>query len=169
MIIDETWLQSNKRVNKLVQDALAKEAKGERLLEKGEILKIQSFEQVKKGRITVADKVDRTYKDGIVFASKGEMNRWDYLLNIQRAGEIKDLERQIPFELQPGFYSPIHGKIEPILYVADFVYTNLTFRPGFENFRVIEDHKGGYTTEVFKLKRKLMLHRYPQYLFYEVS
>ena len=81
---------------------------------------------------------------------------------LERVGEIKDLKRQVKFELVPTQREPdtigkrggIHkGKVieSGINYVADFVYTDC--RSGEQ---VVEDAKG-MRTEKYIIKRKLML------------
>lgn len=88
---------------------------------------------------------------GRTFDSKAEHKRWQYLVMLEKAGEIKDLRCQVAFELIPAQVSPSGKKERPTVYLADFVY--LTKEGG----RVVEDVKGAVTPE-FRLKRKLMLH-----------
>lgn len=93
-------------------------------------------------------------KDGDqVFDSKAEHRRWQYLVLLQRAGEITELRRQVPFELISGQARPSGGRERPTVYIADFVY-----RAKDGKF-VVEDVKGAVTPE-FRLKRKLMLWRH---------
>lgn len=88
---------------------------------------------------------------GRVFDSKAEHKRWQYLVMLERAGEIRDLRCQVPFELIPAQVAPSGKKERPTVYLADFAYTAKDGR------HVIEDVKGAVTPE-FRLKRKLMLH-----------
>lgn len=88
---------------------------------------------------------------GRVFDSKAEHKRWQYLVMMEKAGEIRDLRCQVPFELIPPQVSPSGKKERPTNYLADFTYTDKTGR------FVCEDVKGAVTPE-FRLKRKLMLH-----------
>lgn len=98
----------------------------------------------------VSDKSRRTV-DGIVFASLKEMRRYCELKTLLKAGQITDLEYQVPFILQEGFV--FEGKkIRPIKYVADFVYQE-------SGKLVVEDTKG-VQTPIFKLKRKMFIKRY---------
>lgn len=90
---------------------------------------------------------------GITFDSKAEHKRWLYLAALERAGEIRGLRMQVPFELIPAQVTPSGKKERPTLYLADFVYTD---RAGCQ---VVEDVKGAVTPE-FRLKRKLMLWRH---------
>jgi len=86
----------------------------------------------------------KTYVDGIAFDSKKEAKRYQELKLLERGGVISDLDYQVKFELIPKQ----EGE-RPCYYVADFVYT--------ENGKnVVEDVKG-FRTDVYKLKRKLML------------
>jgi hypothetical protein len=120
-------------------------------------------------KYNVAAKEDRTYSDGTLFASKKEMERWDYLLKLQQAGEISDLQQQIPFVIFESFYTAQYGKVNEIVYVSDFVYTNISYRKGLEGKSIVEDSKSGPTrTKEYKIKRKLFLYKYPDYYFFEV-
>lgn len=88
---------------------------------------------------------------GITFDSKAEHKRWQYLVMLEKAREIRDLRLQVPFELIPAQVSPDGRKIRPTFYLADFCYTDST------GAFVCEDVKGA-ATDVWKLKQKLMLH-----------
>lgn len=101
--------------------------------------------------------VKTTTADGAEHDSKKEANRWLELNLLQRAGEIRDLQRQVPFELVPAMYEG-EGKnrrcVErSVKYVADFVYTTKDGR------RVVEDTKSPATrkNKDYIIKRKLML------------
>lgn len=97
--------------------------------------------------------------DGITFDSKGEADRWCELVLLQKAGIVKNLERQVPFELQPSFRK--RGKTyRAINYIADFVYER-------DNIKVVEDLKG-FRTKEFALKLKLFEYRYPT-LYLEIN
>lgn len=94
--------------------------------------------------------------DGHKFPSQNEANRYLELKLLLKAGEIKDLRLQVPFELQPSFKNEITGEIEkPIKYVADFVYTDK------DGNTVIEDAKseGTRKDKVYQLKRKIMAYQ----------
>jgi hypothetical protein len=90
---------------------------------------------------------------GITFDSKAEHKRWQHLVLLEKAGEIKDLRLQVPFELIPAQVSPLGKKQRPTVYLADFCYTDKAGR------KVVEDVKGAVTPE-YRLKRKLMLWRH---------
>ena len=94
--------------------------------------------------------------DGVSYDSKAEYRRYCELKLMERCGDIRDLKRQVRFELVPAQYDKDTGKKleSPITYVADFVY-----RKTDTNERVIEDVKGHRTRE-YIMKRKLMLWLY---------
>lgn len=94
--------------------------------------------------------------DGITFDSKKEGNRYLELKLLLRANEIKDLELQPRFELQPSFKknNKTYRKIE---YVADFKYFDNRL-----NKIVVEDTKG-YRTKEYILKKKLFEYQYKDY------
>ena len=106
--------------------------------------------------------------DGETFDSRREYARYRELQLLERAGEIKDLRRQVQFLLIPAHYEeyPRYGKKGQRLtngrrcverecsYLADFVYRdNATGR------KVVEDTKGMRTKD-YIIKRKLMLHKH---------
>ena len=92
----------------------------------------------------------KTVVDGITFDSRKEATRYSELKLLQRAGEIFDLQRQVPFTLIPKQVRD--GKVieRPCVYKADFVYKD---KDGTE---IVEDTKGMKTKE-YIIKRKLML------------
>lgn len=86
---------------------------------------------------------EKTEVDGIKFDSKKEAQRYKELKLLERAGEIHDLQLQVPYTLIP---KSEHGRA--VKYIADFVY--------FENGkRVVEDTKG-FRTKEYKLKKRMM-------------
>ena len=95
----------------------------------------------------------KTTVDGIVFDSKREAKRWQELKLLERSGAIRDLRRQVKYELIPAF--DCDGKhYRPATYIADFVYTDC--KTGKE---IVEDVKG-YRPDVYRLKSKLFAYRY---------
>ena len=85
-----------------------------------------------------------------------EYSRWQELKLMQRAGEIYELQRQVPFVLIPTQRGEDGKVIErEVKYIADF-----TYRERCGNRLVVEDTKSSATkTEEYILKRKLMLYR----------
>ncbi len=110
--------------------------------------------------------------NGITYDSKKEARRHAVLLEMERKGEIQNLERQVKFVLIPAQREPDtigsrggvkKGKVieREVAYVADFVYempvSKATGIPDFEGWwRVVEDTKGVRTKD-YVIKRKLML------------
>ena len=91
-------------------------------------------------------------EDG-TFDSVKEFSRWQELKLLQRAGEIYDLKRQVPFVLIPTQRDD-RGKVieRDVKYIADFTYRNKEYK------LIVEDTKGMKTKE-YIIKRKLMLYR----------
>jgi hypothetical protein len=98
----------------------------------------------------------RTTVDGIRFDSKREASRYLELQMREKAGEIRDLQRQVSF--------PLRCDVHPILirskgypngrqarYVADFTYWVV----GTGEY-VVEDVKGGIDTPAGRLKRAVL-------------
>ena len=83
----------------------------------------------------------RTTVDGITFDSKREANRYAELRLELLAGEIAELELQMPFSLDVNGFHVCD-------YVADFVYVR-------NGLQVVEDAKGK-PTDVYVIKRALM-------------
>ena len=92
--------------------------------------------------------------DGQKFDSMKEAARYQELKLLERAGEIRDLKRQVPFVVIPAQYDD-KGKLleREVKYVADFTYVEKGWLT-----RTVEDVKG-LKTDVYKIKRKLMLYR----------
>lgn len=98
--------------------------------------------------------------DGMVFDSKKEANRYLELKLLVKAKEIRDLELQPRFVLQESFKRK--GKTHrAITYIADFKYIDCK-----TGKTVVEDTKG-YRTEVYNIKKKLFLNKYPDMEFVE--
>jgi len=102
-------------------------------------------------------------RDGKLHASKKEADRWVQLNLLERAGKIKDLKRQVEFELIPAQYESYerYGKKGQRLkdgrrcversccYIADFVYI--------ENGELVVEDTKGVRTPDYIIKRKFML------------
>ena len=98
--------------------------------------------------------------DGIKFDSKLEAKTYQDLQYLVKAKKIEGLELQKTFVLQPSF--KCNGKTErAITYKADFYYKQ-------DGKEYCIDAKG-FRTEVFKIKRKMFLFKYPHIVFIEVT
>ena len=89
------------------------------------------------------------YKD-MKFDSEGEMNRYIELEMLQKAGKVRELQRQVKFDLLPKQHGRYRDE-QPVSYIADFVYYNDA------DMFVVEDYKGQETRD-YIIKRKLMLY-----------
>lgn len=89
----------------------------------------------------------KAWADGIQFDSTGERDRYLELKLLQRAGQIRDLQLQVKFELIPAQRGKTRNE-RPVNYIADFVYIK-------DGEEVVEDFKGLRTQE-YIMKRKLM-------------
>lgn len=76
------------------------------------------------------------------FDSKKEAQRFDQLMLLMKAGHIGGLLSQVPFRIE------VNG-IKICKYIADFTYM--------ENGKYIVEDTKGKRTDVYKLKKKLML------------
>ena len=96
----------------------------------------------------------KTEVDGITFQSKHEAHRYVELKYMERAHLISDLQLQRRYTLI-GTQKDKSGKVieRPVSYIADFVYKDA------DGKTVVEDAKG-MKTDVYKIKRKLMLSIY---------
>lgn len=101
--------------------------------------------------------------DGITFDSMKEARRWKQLSELERNGVISDLQRQVRYELvpeqrEPDTVGPRGGKRrgrvleKAAYYIADFTYHE-------KGRFVVEDVKG-IRTDLYRLKRKIMLYKY---------
>ena len=85
---------------------------------------------------------------GYVFDSRKEFMRWCELRLMERSGLIQSLRRQVKFELIPK-----QDGERACYYIADFVYCDQSGNT------IVEDCKG-FSTDAFKIKRKLFQWRY---------
>lgn len=92
----------------------------------------------------------KTVIDGQSFDSRAEAKRWRDLCLLEKAGQIKWLQRQVVIELLPKVkYSDAKRATPAVRYVADFCYTTHLGE------RVIEDVKG-FRTAAYRLKRHML-------------
>lgn len=90
--------------------------------------------------------------NGIKFDSIGEKNRYIELKKLEEQGLITALGTQVKIELLSKFKHE-NKTIRAITYIADFRYFDV--ETGIE---ILEDFKG-YETDIFKIKKKLLLHK----------
>ena len=90
------------------------------------------------------------------YDSKKEAKRAAELKLLEKAGVISNLQEQVVYELIPAQYRIVNGKkkcIErAIKYIADFQYV--------ENGNTVVEDVKGFRTDVYRIKKKLMLYFY---------
>lgn len=112
----------------------------------------------------------KTVVDGIEFSSRKESKRYKELKIMLEAGEISDLQMQVPYELIPAIKEPdtigVRGGRKPgktieraLTYICDFQYRDK------DGNLVVEDVKGCRKSDmaayrIFAIKRKFMLWKY---------
>ena len=122
-------------------------------------------------RTTITGKV-------IKFHSKKEAERYDHLMILLKAFEIKNLKLQPAFTLSESYTTPHGDKVGSIVYKADFSYerkrkkykmykdphgvtrTSAEYEEIWEY--IVEDVKGGRATQTadYKMKKKLMVEKF---------
>jgi sporulation protein YlmC with PRC-barrel domain len=90
--------------------------------------------------------------EGIKFDSKMERDYYKYLLENRYKMGIRKIELQVPFILQEKY---IHNNktVRAIKYVTDF---KITYTCGDIKYIDVK----GKETDIFKLKKKMLLHKY---------
>lgn len=94
------------------------------------------------------------------FDSKREYQEWLRLKLLEKAGLISRLERQKEFQLIPTIRTETET-LRRTSYFADFFYFDNN-----KNVWVVNDTKG-YKTDVYQIKKKLMVWLYPNIVFVE--
>lgn len=119
--------------------------------------------------------------NGIEFDSKKECKYYKYLLALKNAGDIKEIELQPRFLLIEGFrheakenpledkssgfeHNQIKGKLRDTTYTADF---KVIFKSGKQIVIDVKSSKK-FQDEVYRIKKKMFLKKYPDVDFYEV-
>jgi hypothetical protein len=104
----------------------------------------------------------KTIVDGIIFDSKLEAKHYLELKELLIQGLIENLELQPRYELQSSFTDSMGVKHRKIEYVADMKYFDKIV-----NEIIVVDCKG-YETDIYKIKRKLFLFKFPELNFLEI-
>jgi hypothetical protein len=111
-----------------------------------------------------------TVRQGIKFPSIKEADRYDELLLMLAAGQIRDLRLQVDFTLQESYMTTKGVRVRAIRYRADFTYeerveawkvqkslvfdmNTITREDGWRY--VVEDVKG-HRTQMYRNKKKMM-------------
>jgi len=103
--------------------------------------------------------------EGEIFHSKKELAYYIELLNLQKACKITNLRKQVEYLLQDGFRDKTGKKHIAIKYFADFVYNVVE-----DGEEWVVDVKASkfFVTDIYRLKKKLLLFKYPNINFKEV-
>lgn len=91
------------------------------------------------------------------FDSQKEARRYDQLIALEQAGQIRDLRLQVDFTLQEAYTDTEGRRVRAIRYKADFTYWRYDDPPGGWVRYVVEDVKSRATrTKEYLLKRKML-------------
>ncbi len=93
--------------------------------------------------------------NGITFDSKKEMNRYRELKLLEKGKAIKNLELQPEFLLIPTLRYKNKKTDRKTVYKADFKYED-------NKGRIIVEDVKGFKTDVYQIKRKLLIHNMRQ-------
>jgi hypothetical protein len=91
----------------------------------------------------------KVFHDGMKFDSGHELRRWLKLVQWQKLGIIRDLRRQVSFELAPAVDLGEKRKKKAMTYVADFVYVLCE-----TGETVVEDAKSAHTKTLAEYRMK---------------
>lgn len=100
---------------------------------------------------------------GYIFDSKSECDEFLRLSSLQETGLISKLVVKPTYILTEKGTNDLGQKFRGVTYTPDFTYfDNLSMA------KVAVDVKG-FVTDVYKIKKKLFMAKYPDYLFVEVK
>lgn len=131
----------------------------EDLMRLGPVAQKQVMEKMRK---TSKYKAQKTRRGKLTFDSKKEAERYDALMLLQKAGEIRGLKLQVRYCLQEAYTTFEGDRVKSIDYIADFVYERRTAPDSYGQrywLQVVEDVKGMRTRE-YAMKAKLFRNRY---------
>lgn len=110
----------------------------------------------------------KTEYNGYVYMSKKEAGYAQQLDQMMKAKDPKDrvvsFERQVPYLLQESFIDKDGKKHREITYIADFV---VKYEDGREEVQDIKGSKN-FTTDIYKIKKKILLFKYRNISFKEI-
>jgi len=101
----------------------------------------------------------KAVRNGITFDSQKEAVRYDQLMLMLCAGEIRDLKLQPEFTLQEAFTTSLGERVRAIKYRADFSYRRAVKEGVDTRWEVVVEDVKGYKTKEYELKKKLMAGR----------
>ena len=111
--------------------------------------KVNKYRNTPTTRVTASGAVLR-------FDSMKEARRFDWLIERERRGEIRDLRLQVDFTLQEAYTDTEGRRVRAIRYRADFTYYE-----GAQGVKVVEDVKSRATrTKEYAMKKKMLKDRF---------
>ena len=109
---------------------------------------------LKNAKIEIGERSDKV--NIVYFDSQKEARRYDELLLMLRAGEIRDLRLQPQFTIQESYVTETGERVRAIRYTADFSYIREV-----SGEKIVEDVKSGPTrTKEYLRNRKFMRSMY---------
>ena len=113
----------------------------------GDLKEQDSKPPARRHKYGVAAREDRTAQ-GITFASKREMEAFLGLQRLEKAGVIRDLQLQVPFQWEVVYRANGKEYVKKEKYIADFTY--------WEGDEFVVSDAKGFRTGVYKHKRRVM-------------
>ena len=114
-------------------------------------------QQARRGLVPSAAATRVTASGAVLrFDSQKEARRYDFLIERERRGEIRDLRLQVDFTLQEAYTDAEGRRVRAIRYRADFTYYE-----GTQGRQVVEDVKSRPTrTREYAMKKKMLKDRF---------
>ena len=133
-------------------DSMADMPAGMRDLYAKKVLAGMPAEQTKPEKKPAKYRNSGAARGGIRFDSQKEARRYDELLMMLRAGEIRNLRLQPQFTIQESYVTETGERVRAIRYTADFSYIREV-----SGEKIVEDVKSGPTrTKEYLRNRKFM-------------
>jgi hypothetical protein len=126
------------------------------------------FEKYRESVVTSKYNNKKTEYNGKIYDSKKEAKYAQELDNLKKAKDPKEkivsVAEQVRYLLQEGFTDKNNNKHQPIFYIADFV---VEYADGRKETIDVKS-SATFQTDVYKIKKKLLLYKYPDLIFREV-
>lgn len=106
----------------------------------------------------------KTEYKGVKYDSIKEANHAKHLDMMLKGKKIKSWRGQVPFVLQDKFTDNRGVKHQAIKYIADFEVVYKDGKVEVQDVKASED----FVTDVYKIKKKLLLYKYPKINFVEI-
>ncbi len=133
-------------------ESMADMPAGMRDLYARKVLAEMPVEQTKPEKKAAKYQNQKAERGGVRFDSQKEARRYDELLLMLRAGEIRDLRLQPQFTIQESYVTETGERVRAIRYTADFSYIREV-----SGEKIVEDVKSGPTrTKEYLRNRKFI-------------